>query len=448
MYNTHMDEKNRKTNSTRSARHAAERRRAEQRGRRLTLGICAALAVALLCLCILFFRGMDGAPDASAPASVPPQATQRPAAQAGAPSPAPTRTPDATAAPDVAAPSPSAAPQPSPTPLDAASVPLPAEVPVLETEDELTRTTILISAVGDCTLGGDVGSSSGSRFSRYADEYGLDYFFANVRDIFAGDDFTVVNLEGPLTTQTSERPGRQFNFRGSPEYAQILSGSSVEVCTLANNHALDFREAGVNDTAANVMEAGMGAAGYKNAWYEEKDGVRVCFLAFTEWDYSVDEVAARVREEREGSDIVIVSMHWGEELRARATSTQEKYGRALIDAGADLVLGHHPHVLGGLERYKGKYIVYSLGNFCFGGNSNPDDKDTMIFQQTFNISGAGEVSDGGINIIPCSISSVESTNNYQPTPLSGEAADAVISKVASLSSADSILWMDSYTGMR
>ena len=263
MYNTHMDEKNRKTNSTRSARHAAERRRAEQRGRRLTLGICAALAVALLCLCILFFRGMDGAPDASAPASVPPQATQRPAA----PSPAPTRTPDATAAPDAAVPSPSAAPspsatpQPSPTPLDAASVPLPAEVPVLETEDELTRTTILISAVGDCTLGGDVGSSSGSRFSRYADEYGLDYFFANVRDIFAGDDFTVVNLEGPLTTQTSKRSGRQFNFRGSPEYAQILSGSSVEVCTLANNHALDFREAGLNDTAANVMEARHGRGG-------------------------------------------------------------------------------------------------------------------------------------------------------------------------------------------
>ena len=176
--------------------------------------------------------------------------------------------------------------------------------------------------------------------------------------------------------------------------------------------------------------------------------MRVCFLAFTEWDYSAGELAERVREEKKESDIVIVSMHWGEELRARATSTQEKYGRALIDAGADLVLGHHPHVVGGLEQYKGKYIVYSLGNFCFGGNSNPDDKDTMIFQQTFNISGAGEVSDGGINLIPCSISSVESTNNYQPTPLRGEAADAVIRKIASHSSVDEITWMDSYTGMR
>ena len=269
-----------------------------------------------------------------------------------------------------------------------------------------------------------------------------------MRDIFSADDFTVVNLEGPLTTQTSERSGRQFNFRGRPEYVQILSGSSVEVCTLANNHALDFKEAGLNDTAANVMNAGMGAAGYQNAWYEEKDGARVCFLAFTEWDYSADEIAARVREEAAGSDIVIVSMHWGEELRAKPTSTQERYAHAIIDAGADLVLGHHPHVLGGIEQYKGKYIVYSLGNFCFGGNSNPDDKDTMIFQQTFNISNAGVVTDGGINIIPCSISSISANNNYQPTPLSGEEGDAVIRKVAALSSAPSITWMDSYTGPR
>ena len=233
-------------------------------------------------------------------------------------------------------------------------------------------------------------------------------------------------------------------------YADLMrrNPASVEVCTLAHNHALDFKEGGLNDTAANVMNAGMGAAGYKNAWYEEKDGVRVCFLAFTEWDYSADEIAARVREEKAGSDIVIVSMHWGEELRAKPTSTQERYAHAIIDAGADLVLGHHPHVLGGIEQYKGKYIVYSLGNFCFGGNSNPDDKDTMIFQQTFNVSNSGVVTDGGINIIPCSISSISANNNYQPTPLSGEEGNAVIRKVAALSSAPSITWMDSYTGPR
>ena len=461
MYNKNMNERYTINNNRRSARHAAERRRAEQRGRSLTIGLCAALAVALCCLTFFLCRGGDGvapAPDRSAQAFVRPSASPE---QAAAPTDAPAE--EASAPEDAASlsaqggpsPAPSDAPAPSPTPLvsfddphsDARSQ-LSAAVPVLETEDELTQTTILISAAGDCTLGGNVGTSSGERFSRYADEYGLDYFFANVRGIFAADDLTVVNLEGPLTTQTSKRSGRQFNFRGSPEYVQILSGSSVEVCTLANNHALDFKEAGLNETAANVLNAGMGAAGYKNAWYEEKDGVRLCFLAFTEWDYSAEEIAARVREEKAASDIVIVSMHWGEELRAEPTNAQVQYGHAIIDAGGDLVLGHHPHVLGGLEQYKGKYIVYSLGNFCFGGNSNPDDKTTMIFQQTFAVNGAGEVTDGGINIIPCSISSAASTNNYQPTPLTGEAAAAVINRVASLSSVQNITWMDSYTGMR
>ena len=477
-----MNENHNASNRSRAARRASERRRAEQRSRRLTMAICAVLLLLVLGLsAVLLAGGPDGAlpaaapavgmqPSASvqAPAEAPPSPEvapmpSQPPVQATEP-PVPTATQQAAAASSIpptsaaASPSPAASlvatPQASATPLAGADVAsretaqVPVDIPIFEAEDELVETSILITAVGDCTLGGNVGTSSGGRFAQYAEEYGLDYFFANVRDIFAEDDFTIVNLEGPLTTQSSKRPNRQFNFRGSPEFVQILSGSSVEVCTVANNHALDFKEAGLNDTAENITNAGMGVAGYKNAWYGEKDGVRICFLAFTEWDYSVDDVSARVREEKGGSDIVIVSMHWGEELRARPTDTQVRYGRALIDAGADLVLGSHPHVVGGLEQYKGKYIVYSLGNFCFGGNSNPDDKDTIIFQQTFNVTGAGEVTDGGINIIPCSISSVPSTNNYQPTPLDGEAAEAVIGKVSSLSSVEEILWMDSYTGMR
>ena len=442
----HSNDQFDKNMSGRAAR--AARRRAEQRGMRLTAALCAVLSVALVCMLAVLFNGGGNSP---APDNTAIQAAATPVETASVSAATAAVTQEAS----------TAAPTPLPTPLDGGLVaptqsvePADAgrqtggEVPVLETEEELTRTTILISAAGDCTLGGDVNSSSGGRFSQYADEYGLDYFFENVRDIFAADDFTVVNLEGPLTTQTSKRSGRQFNFRGDPEYVNILSGSSVEVCSLANNHALDFKNAGLSDTAANLESVGVGAAGYDNAWYGEKDGVRVCFLSFTEWDYSADAIAERVRQEKENSDLVIVSVHWGEELRNRATSTQERYGHAIIDAGADLVLGHHPHVLGGIEQYKGKYIVYSLANFCFGGNSNPNDKDTMIFQQTFVVDGAGNVSDGGINIIPCSISSVSSTNNYQPTPLTGDAAAAVIDKVSSYSTVEEILWMDSYTGRR
>ena len=407
----HSNDQFDKNMSGRAAR--AARRRAEQRGMRLTAALCAVLSVALVCMLAVLFNGGGNSP---APDNTAIQAAATPVETASVSAATAAVTQEAS----------TAAPTPLPTPLDGGLVaptqsvePADAgrqtggEVPVLETEEELTRTTILISAAGDCTLGGDV-----------------------------------VNLEGPLTTQTSKRSGRQFNFRGDPEYVKILSGSSVEVCSLANNHALDFKNAGLSDTAANLESVGVGAAGYDNAWYGEKDGVRVCFLSFTEWDYSADAIAERVRQEKENSDLVIVSVHWGEELRNRATSTQERYGHAIIDAGADLVLGHHPHVLGGIEQYKGKYIVYSLANFCFGGNSNPNDKDTMIFQQTFVVDGAGNVSDGGINIIPCSISSVSSTNNYQPTPLTGDAAAAVIDKVSSYSTVEEILWMDSYTGRR
>ena len=97
--------------------------------------------------------------------------------------------------------------------------------------------------------------------------------------------------------------------------------------------------------------------------------------------------------------------------------------------GADIVCGHHPHVLQGIETYKGKKIVYSLGNFCFGGNSNPSDKDTMIFQQTFTITKDGVKADNVTNIIPCSLSSERNRNNYQPTPATGSEAERIMKKI-------------------
>ena len=116
------------------------------------------------------------------------------------------------------------------------------------------------------------------------------------------------------------------------------------------------------------------------------------------------------------------------------TEYQVNLAHSAIDNGADLVLGHHPHVLEGIEVYNGKNIVYSLGNFCFGGNSNPSDKDTMIFQQTFTVQNGELVEDNVTNIIPCSISSDSSYNNYQPTPLEGDEADRVKGRIEEYSS--------------
>jgi poly-gamma-glutamate synthesis protein (capsule biosynthesis protein) len=135
-------------------------------------------------------------------------------------------------------------------------------------------------------------------------------------------------------------------------------------------------------------------------------------------------------------------IHWGEERVYSATDAQVAYGRALVDAGADLVLGSHSHVVGGIELYNGKYIVYGLGNFCFGGNSNPSDKDAMIFQQTFVLDPDAGIVDGGISVIPVSTSSVAYANDYRPTPLSGMEARRVLRKIDDYSTIglDEVKW--------
>jgi len=310
-----------------------------------------------------------------------------------------------------------------------------AGMPSLETEDE--RRIITISAAGDFTLGGDYNTSNHERFDGYADKYGVDYFMQHVRYIFEADDLTFVNLEGPLTTGNDKRSGRQFNFKGSPEYAKVLSGSSIELAGLANNHALDYGKEGLLDTAENLEAVGVGVCGYSTIWYDEINGIRVGCLSVTEWDYSTEELAEMVAEADANSDLVIVMIHWGEEKGYEPTKSQKKYGRALIDAGADLVLGSHPHVLSGLELYNGKYIVYSLGNFCFGGHKNPSDHDTMIFQQSFELLPDGTIVDAGVNIIPCYISSSADTNDYCPIPVDDESeATRIIRKISIYSDVD------------
>ena len=137
----------------------------------------------------------------------------------------------------------------------------------------------------------------------------------------------------------------------------------------------------------------------------------------------------------DGAQLIVVIFHWGNETETVPDSNQTTLGRIAIDEGADLVCGHHPHVLQGIETYKGRNIVYSLGNFCFGGNSSPSDMDTMIFQQTFTITSEGVQADNVTNIIPCSISSADGYNNYQPTPATGDEATRIKAKIQERSAA-------------
>ena len=304
-------------------------------------------------------------------------------------------------------------------------------------------TEILITAVGDCTLGGDNEYGLEDRFRKYYDQYDADYFFSGVRNLFESDDLTIVNLEGPLTTSRDKREGRKFNFRGSPEYVNILSGSSVEIANLANNHAYDYGESGFQETAEVLENAGICASGFTRAGFLDVKGVRVASVGFYDKEHSKNEMVGAVEYLRDQCELLIVSIHWGKEYTHEPTGEQREIGRALIDAGADLVIGNHSHVYGGLEMYKGKYIIYSLGNFCFGGNSNPDDKDCTIFQQRFVIAPDGTISDGGISIIPATISSTSRTNDYSPRIQNPETGVNLLSKIIGVSrlEPEKVIWM-------
>ncbi len=311
---------------------------------------------------------------------------------------------------------------------------------------------LTITAAGDCTFGGEEGSKGRRRFIDLANTEGYDYFFDGVRQVFENDDLTIVNLEGPLTTAVkSNKHG--FVFKGDPEYVNILTGSSVELCNLANNHTMDYGKNGLKDTV-NVLEtAKIGYCGYSKTFSTTIKGVRVCALGFTWWDSDYKQIGQAIQNARANCDLLIVNMHWGIEGNTMQDHKQVAMGHAIIDAGADLVIGTHPHVYQGIEKYKGKYIVYSLGNFCFAGNANPNDKRCLIFQQTFSFNpGMGiaqaNITDSGINIIPCTVSSVKYQNDFQPTIMAAKEGGAMLKAIASRSTNFSLtnaLWMkDNY----
>ncbi len=291
--------------------------------------------------------------------------------------------------------------------------------------------TVTISCAGDCTLGTDVafdGETFPVEAERHSGDYG--YFFRNVKPIFDGDDLTIVNFEGTLTDR-GERQDKTFAFRGKKEYTKVLTEGGVEAVTLANNHSKDYGEVSKEDTKKALSDAGIVWFENQNVAVMERNGVRIGLIGLYALDGSAEgnlqPTIQKVREQ--GAELIIVQVHWGIEGDAVADESQINLAHAAIDAGADLVIGHHPHVLQGLEQYKGKMIAYSLGNFCFGGNTNPSDKDTMIYRQTFTLDGQTVRKDDNWQIYPCRLSSTSERNNYQPTPATGSEKTRIAKKI-------------------
>lgn len=299
--------------------------------------------------------------------------------------------------------------------------------------------SLTLSVVGDCTLGTDETFDYDTSLNAYYENYGADYFLQNVEDIFSTDDLTIANFEGTLTN-SDEREDKTFAFKAPASYASILTGGSVEAVNTANNHSHDYGEQSFDDTLAALDDAGIVHFGYDETAVMDVKGIKVGLVGIYElYDHLEREQQLKdniAKVKADGAQLIVVIFHWGNETETVPDSNQTTLGRIAIDEGADLVCGHHPHVLQGIETYKGRNIVYSLGNFCFGGNSSPSDMDTMIYQQTFTIDADGIKKDNVTNIIPCSISSAayDGYNNYQPTPAEGDEATRILGKINERSS--------------
>ena len=299
--------------------------------------------------------------------------------------------------------------------------------------------SLTLSVVGDCTLGTDETFDYDTSLNAYYENYGADYFLQNVKNIFSADDLTIANFEGTLT-DSDEREDKTFAFKAPASYTSILTGGSVEAVNTANNHSHDYGDQSFDDTLAALDDAGIVHFGYDETAVMDVKGIKVGLVGIYElYDHLEREQQLKdniAKVKADGAQLIVVIFHWGNETETVPDSNQTTLGRIAIDEGADLVCGHHPHVLQGIETYKGRNIVYSLGNFCFGGNSSPSDMDTMIYQQTFTIDADGVKKDNVTNIIPCSISSAayDGYNNYQPTPAEGDEATRILGKINERSS--------------
>ena len=292
---------------------------------------------------------------------------------------------------------------------------------------------ITITGTGDFTIGGD-SRKSADIFDDELKKQGGDINFTmrNVRDILLADDLTIVNFEGTLTDSTyvpSSKKENQFLFSAPPSYVSMLSDNGVEAAALENNHIMDHGEDAYEDTKNALRDAGIVYSNSTEVGVIEVKGVEIAMLSYLcidRYESLWDKVPADIQAAKEKYPIVICNFHWGNEKDYSPTKNQIKMGRLAVDAGADLVLGHHSHRLNPIEQYKGVYICYSLGNFCFAGNSKPSDMSSFMFQTRFRVKD-GVVSNEGFRIIPIRISSRTDYNDFTPTPLTKDTAiDSVL----------------------
>ena len=302
--------------------------------------------------------------------------------------------------------------------------------PIEEEPADVWPKTFTVTLAGDTTLGStDDLRKRDDCFERVAEEKGYGWFFSGLTDLFATDDMTLVNFEGTLTEETQKKK-KKFNFKGPAEYTDILTLGSVEAVTVANNHTLDYGTQGRDDTIANLENAGITVSGNGTLGVFEKNGVKVGMTGYCfPYKDGKKDISKDVKALREmGCQIVIASFHWGSEYREDFTGEQRSIGRAAIKAGADIVVGHHPHIVQGIESYEDSYILYSVGNLVFGGNVDPDDRDAYAARVTFTVH-EDRAEAPEVTIVPLRLTALSDGTDYRPVIAKGEEADRIVNRI-------------------
>lgn len=294
---------------------------------------------------------------------------------------------------------------------------------------------ITLTFAGDCTLGGEPERRNHSGgFVKTVAREGFGYPFSGLAALFGSDDATLVNLEGVLSDSMANRADKQFTFIGDPSYTEILTLGSVECVTLANNHTMDFGNRGYRDTQAALSAAGVGYVSRENVLVIEKDGYRigVTASAFTLDRAGKERLAAQMDALRTlGCHALVHVMHAGLEYADRHGSQQEEVARLAVSLGADLVVGHHPHVAQDAALIENTPVIYSLGNCCFGGNMNPSVRDGLLLRAAFRFAD-GDAAGMDWALHPIRITGAEVGNDYCPVLLTGEAGQAAVDRLSRL----------------
>ena len=299
---------------------------------------------------------------------------------------------------------------------------------------------ITLTVGGDTAFGQYPGAEEeGVSFRDELLAQGGDYSFplSLCRPFLVTDTLSILSCEGTFTRSDDSRQS-SHGLNGDMDFARMFALGGVEMVNLANSGGPDSEEQDLESTCQALTDAGIGYCDEGIIGYKATMEGRVACISYRFYGEEPEMTESLTRDigeaRRRGADLVVVSFHWGHPYDNQTSSHQRETGRLAVDLGADLVVGYHPQVMQGIEVYKGKTILYSLGTFAFGGEKEVlDGGDTFLFRQSFAIQEDGAVPAEPL-ILPCSVSSEEGRNNYTPKPLFGEEADRVVDRLLELSS--------------